>query len=244
VPAGLLTAGAAGVVLSALFGGGLLVAAGLPAHARRPTLVTAGVAAAIALALTAWFRDRDALAVVLALQGALTTGWGRWAAVPGRPVSAAWRLGALQLTVAAEIGAHEAGLRVLEAYTLPVAAGLLLGAGPALARGPSWPAWGPGLLAAAVPSGLLAVFAVGSTRPEAVLAVAAVAMVAAGAAGLRAPLMVGAGTAVAVTLGLAVEALLWPLAAALAVGAVLVAVGARSERSPLARFGARLAELR
>lgn len=244
VPAGLLTAGAAGVVLTALYGAGLLVAAGLPAKSRRPTLVTAGVAAAVALALTAWFRDRDALAVLLAVQGVLTTGWGGWSAVPVGPASAAWRLGALQLTVAIEIAAYDAGLRVLEAFTLPVAAGLLLGAGPGLVRGPSWPAWGPGLLVAAVPSALLAVFAAGDTRPVAVLAVAAVAMVAGGASGVRAPLMVGAGTAVAVALGLAVEALPWPLAGALAIGAALLAVGARRERFPLAGFSARLVELR
>jgi hypothetical protein len=66
---------------------------------------------------------------------------------------------------------------VLEAYTLPVAAGLLLGAGPGRVRGPSRPAWGPGLLVAAPPSALLAVFAAGDTRPVAVLAVVATAMV-------------------------------------------------------------------
>jgi hypothetical protein len=244
VPAGLLTAGAAAVVLTALFGSGLLVAAGLPANARRPTLVAAGAAAGVALALTAWFRDRDALAVVLALQGALTTGWGGWTAVPEAPASAAWRLGAVQLVVAAEIAAYDSGLRVLEAYTLPIAAGLLLGSGPALVRGPSWPAWGPGLLVAAVPSALLAVLAADRARPVVVLAVAAVAMVAAGAAGVRAPLMVGAGTAIAVALGLAVEALLWPLAGVLAVGAGLLVVGARREQLPLAWFSARLADLR
>jgi hypothetical protein len=244
VPAGLLTAGAAAVVLTALFGCALLLAADLPVRSRRPTLVAAGATAAIALGLTAWFRDRDALAGVLAAQGVLTTGWGGWTAVPDRPPSGAWRLGALQLTVAAEIAAHDAGLRVLEAYTLPAAAGLLLGAGPALVRGPSWPAWGPGLLVAAVPSGLLAVFHAGGTRPVAVLAAAAVAMVTAGATGLRAPLMIGAGTAVAVALGLAVEARLWPLAGVLGVGGVLLAVGARREQLPLAWFGARLAELR
>jgi hypothetical protein len=77
-----------------------------------------------------------------------------------------------------------------------------------------------------------------------VLAAAAVAMVGAGAAGVRAPLMVGAGTAVAVAVGLAVEALLWPLAGVLAIGAGLLVLGARREQLPLARFSARLADLR
>ena len=56
--------------------------------------------------------------------------------------------------------------------------------------------------------------------------------------------MVGAGTAVAVTLGLTVRAVPWPLATALAVGCVLLAVGMRRERRPVAGSGARLADLR
>jgi hypothetical protein len=133
---------------------------------------------------------------------------------------------------------------VLEAFSLPVAAGLLLGAGPRLVHGRSWPAWGPGLLVAAVPSGLLAVLAAGTARPVAVLVCAGAVMAASGLLGVRAPLLIGAGTAVAVALGLAVEALLWPLAAVLVVGAALLVVGARREEFPVAWFGTRLADLR
>jgi len=77
-----------------------------------------------------------------------------------------------------------------------------------------------------------------------VLAAAAVAMVAGGRAGVRAPLLVGAGTALAVALGLTARTLPWPVAAAVVVGVLLLAVGMLRERRPVAGFGARLADLR
>jgi hypothetical protein len=95
-----------------------------------------------------------------------------------------------------------------------------------------------------VPSTLLGAVTQGRTRPVVVLLAAAAAMLAGARSGLRAPLMVGAGTAVAVGLALSVTALPWPVTAALALGAVLLAVGARRERSPVAFFGYRLADLR
>jgi hypothetical protein len=133
---------------------------------------------------------------------------------------------------------------VLEAWTLPLAAGLLLAAGRGLVSGPSWPAFGPGLLAAAVPSAVAAVVEPGTARPVAVLVTAAVVVVVAPVAGVRAPLLVGAGTAVAVAIGLAAVALPWPLAAAVATGMALLAVGARRELLPVAGFGVSLAKLR
>jgi hypothetical protein len=246
VPADVVGAGTAAGLLSALYAAGLVTAAVLAGDARRPTVVAAAATAAAAVAVVALDRDLTALAVVLACQGAIALGWGVWTALadPGHPPSAAWRVGALQLTVAAEVAAFDSGVRTLEAFSLPIAAGLLLGAGPRLVRGRSWPAWGPALLVAAVPSGLLAVLTPGSARPVAVLAVAAGVMVAAGVTGVRAPLLIGAGTAVAVALGLAVEALLWPLAVVLAIGGALLVVGARSEEFPGAWFGTRLADLR
>jgi ABC-type transport system involved in cytochrome bd biosynthesis fused ATPase/permease subunit len=61
---------------------------------------------------------------------------------------------------------------------------------------------------------------------------------------VRAPLVVAAWTAVALALGLAVLALPLPVTGALVVGVVLLAVGARRERHPVAGFNARLAEMR
>jgi hypothetical protein len=83
-----------------------------------------------------------------------------------------------------------------------------------------------------------------TTRAVAVLVVAAAVLVAVARTGVRAPLMVGAGTALALGLGFTVRALPWPLAAALVVGAVLLVLGTRRERRPVAGFGRRLADLR
>lgn len=253
---GLLSAGTAAVLLASLYGLGLLVATTLADDARRPTVVTAGVTAVAALAVGALARDRGALAVLLLVQGAATAGWALWsdrrtagrtaAQPPGEEPapSGGWRLAALQVTLGLELMVYGSGARVLEAFTLPVAAGLLLASGPGLVRGASWPAWGPGLLVAAVPSGALAVLAPGATRPVVVLVVAAATMVVAAVSGVRAPLVIGAGTAVGVALGLAVAALLWPVAGVLLVGAGLLVVGARGEEFPVAFLGVRLADLR
>jgi hypothetical protein len=133
---------------------------------------------------------------------------------------------------------------VLEAWTLPAAAGLLLAAGPRLLHGPSWPAWGPGLVVASAPSTVAAVLQPGALRPVLVLAAAAAAMALGGRKAVRAPLVTGAVTAVTLAVGLAVAALPRPLASALVVGVVLLAVGARRELRPVAGFGARLSDLR
>ena len=61
---------------------------------------------------------------------------------------------------------------------------------------------------------------------------------------VRAPVLVGAGTALAVSAGLGVRQLPWPLASALLIGSALLAVGMLRERHPVAGFGARLADLR
>lgn len=98
-------------------------------------------------------------------------------------------------------------MHVLEVFTLPLT--------PRLLRGPSWPAWGPGPLVAAVPLAPF-VLAPGDARP----------------------------VVIAVAVGLAVGAQVWPLAGVLAVGAVLLGVGARREQLPAAFFGVRLADLR
>jgi hypothetical protein len=97
---------------------------------------------------------------------------------------------------------------------------------------------------AAVPSTAIAVITADGARATGVLLAAAAVMVAGARGGLRAPLLVGAGTALALTLGFTARALPWPLATALVVGGVLLAVGMRRERRPVAGFGTRLADLR
>jgi hypothetical protein len=241
-----VTAGFLGLLYAASLGVGLV----LDRQTRRTTVVTGAVCAGLAVVLLVVARDRGALAVQLAAQGLGTCAWGwhvwhtRDPLDGGREGSPAWRSGAAQLVVAAWTAAALADSSIPEAYTLPAALGLLLAAGPRLAEGPSWPTWGPGLLVAAVPSVVWAVVAPGSTRPVVVLLVAAAVMGAAAWRAVRAPLFVAAWTAVALALGLAVVALPLPVTGALVVGVVLLAVGARRERHPVAGFGARLAEMR
>ena len=130
--------------------GPLVTAAVLAGDARRPTVVAAAATAAAAVAVVALDRDLTALAVVLAGQGAIALGWGVWTALPdpGRPPSAAWRIGALQLTVAAEVAAFDSGRPdprgVLAAHRRRAAAGrrpaagarpFLAGLGPGAAGG-------------------------------------------------------------------------------------------------------------
>jgi hypothetical protein len=250
VASGLVGAGAAAVCLGVLYAASLGAGLVLDPQTRRATVVTGAVCAVLAVVLLVVARDRGALAVQLAAQGLVTCAWG-WHAwyTPdprnGAPeASPAWRAGAAQLVGAAWTAAALAGSSVVEAYTLPAALGLLLAAGPRLAAGPSWPAWGPGLLVAAVPSVGWAVVAPGSTRPVLVLLVAATVMGVAAWRAVRAPLVIAAWTAVALALGLAVLALPLPVSGALAVGVVLLAVGARRERHPVAGFNALLAEMR
>ena len=81
-------------------------------------------------------------------------------------------------------------------------------------------------------------------RPVPVLVVAVLVLLAGSRAGMRAPLTVGAATAVLLVLGLAVPALPWPLATALLGGAGLLAWGTLRESRPVAGFRLRLADLR
>jgi hypothetical protein len=197
------------------------------------------VCAAAAVALLLAEGDRPLLAGHLAVQGLLTL---VWAADTG--TRKAWRVGAAQLVLAGWIAAASAGLAALEWHTLPAAGGLLLAQSPRLLSGPSWPVWGPGLLVAAVPSAVLAVVVPDGDRAVWVLAGAAVAMVAGARTGVRAPLTIGAGVALALALGFTVRSLPGPVGAALVVGSLLVVLGMRRERRPVAGFGARLADLR
>jgi hypothetical protein len=247
---GLVSAGVAAVWLGLLYTASLGTGLALDRETRRATVVTGAVCAGLAVVLLVLARDRGVLAVQLAAQGLLSCAWGwhvwhtrepRDGEPEGTP---AWRAGAAQLVVAAWTTAALADWSLAEAYSLPAALGLLLAAGPRLADGPSWPAWGPGLVVAAVPSVVWAVVAPGSTRPVLVLLVAGAVMGVAAWRAVRAPLLVAAWTAVALALGLALVALPLPVAGALVVGVVLLAVGARRERNPVAGFGARVAEMR
>ena len=247
---GLVGVGVAAGFLGVLYAGSLGAGLVLDPETRRATVVTGAVCAGLAVLLLVIARDRGVLAVQLAAQGAVTCAWGWhvWHTPDprdgGPEGSPAWRAGAAQLVVAAWTAAALADLSIPEAYTLPAALGLLLAAGPRLGDGPSWPAWGPGLVVAAVPSVVWAIVAPGSTRPVLVLLAASAVMGAAAWRAVRAPLFVAAWTAVALALGLAVVALPLPVTGALVVGVVLLAVGARRERHPVAGFNARLAEMR
>ena len=246
LPHGLLTPVPAAAWLTVLYGVAMAVGSGLEPRTRHATARAAALCAlAAALILTAE-GEGTTLAVLLAVQGLSTLGWawrtGHGAADPELP--AAWRAGAAQLVVGAWIGAATADLTAVEWYSLTAAGGLLVAAGPHLGRGSSWRSWGAGLLVAAVPSTVLAVVQPHAGRAVGVLALAAVAMVLAGRTGVRAPLLVGAGAALTIALGLTARALPWPMGTALVIGGLLLAVGMLRERRPVAGFGARLADLR
>jgi hypothetical protein len=250
VPGGVLSPAGAAVALTVVYAGAMAAGAELDTTSRRATAIAAAVAAVAAVLLVLSRDEPLLLAAVLAVQGLCTLAWaGRTWATQRTTDDAelsrgAWRVGAAQLVPAAWITAAVADAGAVEWYSLPAAAGLLIAAGPGLLRGSSWAAWGPALVVAAVPSTVLAVVSTDAPRAVAVLVAAAAVMVAGARRGLRAPLEVGAATALALALGLTVRALPGPVATALVVGGVLLAVGARRERSPVAGFAVRLADLR
>ena len=256
LPDGLLDPAAAAVFLTTIYVGAMAVGSALDATSRHATAAAAAASAAAAVLVLVAEGSRPTLAAHLAVQGLATLGWAaqaQWRAGRRRAALAepdadvapgAWRIGATQLMIATWIVAAAAGAGAIEWYSLPAAAALLVGAGPRLVRGASWPAWGPGLLVAAVPSTLVAAATTAGPRPTVLLAAAAAAMVIGARTCVRAPVLVGAGTALALTVGLAVRQLPWPLATALVIGSALLAVGVLRERYPVAGFGVRLADLR
>jgi hypothetical protein len=250
VPDGVITAAAAAVALTVVYAAALTAGAELDTTSRRATAIAAAVCAIAAVLLVADRDEPGALATVLAVQGLCTLvwAWRTWATQRTEDDAGlsrgAWRVGAAQLVAAAWVAASAADLGAVEWYSLPAAAGLLLAAGPDLSRGSSWPSWGPGLLVAAVPSTVLAIASTDAARTVLVLLAAVAVLVAGARRGLRAPLMIGAGTALALALALTVRALPGPVATALVLGCVLLAVGARRERRPGAGASTRLADLR
>jgi len=248
LPDALLWPVAAAVLLTVLYAVAMTVGAGLDATSRSATARAAALCSLAAAMLLRVEDEGTTLAVLLAVQGVFTLSWAWRTHVPGEPLdstsSTAWRGGAVQLVAAGWFFAATAGLAAVEWYSLPAAVGLLVAAGPRLVDGPSWPAWGPGLLTAAVPSSVLAVTTSDGDRAVWVLLAAAAVLVAGARTGLRAPLTIGAGTVLFLGLGFTVRALPWPLATALVVGCALLALGTLRERRPVAGFGARLADLR
>ena len=258
LPADVLRPGIAAVLLAVVYTVAMETGAGLASDVRRPLARAAALTGLAAIVLAVVTRERAELLAVLLVQGLATLGW---AARTGRStgtdvvtadpddevaeeISTGWRIGAAQLTAAGWTASSLAGWHALEAWTLPLALGLLVAAGPRLLRGASWPAWGPGLVVAAVPSTVAAVLEPDGPRPVPVLVVAVLVLLAGGRAGVRAPLAMGAITAVLLVLGLAVPALPWPLTAALVVGIALLAWGTLRESRPVAGFRLRLADLR
>jgi hypothetical protein len=239
LPGRILVPAVAATLLTALYAVALVVGSALDPGSRIATARAAALAAVAALVLLATDGDRHVLAAHLAVQGVCTLAWARRTGT-----GVAWRVGAVQLVAAAWVSAAAGDLRHVEWYSLSAAVGLLVAAGGRLRSGPSWPTWGPALLVAVVPSAALAVLAPDAARAVGVLVVAAVALLFGTLAELRAPLLVGAATALWIAGGFAVRVLPWPLGTALVVGALLLALGMRGERRPVAGFGARLADLR
>jgi hypothetical protein len=249
---------AAALLLTAVYSAAMALGSGPTPDVRRPTSRAAGLPGAAAIALPAVAGDQRVLLLVLAVQALATLGWARRAgrvsdtdpatAEPQDPVateiSAGWRVGAAHVAVGGWVGVSLADLTFLEAWTYPLAVGLLVAAGPRLLRAPSWPSWGPGLLVALAPSTAWAVVEPDGSRALWALALAVLVLVGGGVAGMAAPLSVGAGAAVVLVLGLAVPALPWPLTAALVAGAGLLALGTLREWRPVAGFRLLLAELR
>jgi hypothetical protein len=198
----------------------------------------------------------------LAVGVALAVGGQRWlaasltAAVPPLALAAteARRRGYLLATAAAATAAtwawlFVAGVTLVEAYALPAA--IALAAGLAARRGPlrpgSWPAYGPGLALALLPSLAVAVDSHGLARPLLLSGGALVAVLAGARARLQAPLVLGAVTLVVLgaDAALPVAARLPRWATVGATGLLLLWLGATAERrlARLRRLGRQLADL-
>ncbi|RBY91337.1 SCO7613 C-terminal domain-containing membrane protein [Blastococcus sp. TF02A-30] len=255
VPAQWWPPSVAAALLTAVYAAALAVGAAFPADVRRGTTLTAALCSLATVALLVVDDQRPLLAVLLAAQSAATLSWA-WRTSPATApaddeadeqaavATVAWRIGAAQLVLAAWIGVAHAGWTAVEAWTVPLATGLVVAAGRRLVEGPSWRAWGPALLVLFVPTTAIAVVEPHAVRAVVVLLLAGPAMVLGAWRSRRAPLLVGASAALAVALGLAARALPWPIGVALVVGGLLLWWGAVRERDPVGGFGRRLADLR
>ncbi|WP_369138826.1 SCO7613 C-terminal domain-containing membrane protein [Modestobacter versicolor] len=222
---GSLASGWAGPLLLVLAVAALAVAS-LERHQRAevPLAVSAVVVGVVAVAHVG--RTTDLLAAgALAVLGAALVGYssrtGRRAARMG---------GCAALVVAVWLADWHVGVEVPEAWTLPLAAGLLLYSGRRLATAPSWSSWGPALGAAFGPSVLLALVQPALLRVLLVVAAATLTTTVAAGRSVRAPFLVGAASLVVVGVGRLVAVLPPPALVAFAVaGAALLAAGTRFE---------------
>ncbi len=236
-PAAALLAARDGAVLDARTTGMLLAvlaaaALGLATvrTGRAEELAAAGSAPAIGLAAALTGASAGAwgqVAVQLAVVGAAGLGY---AVVSRRTLVVSVALG--DLVLATWVALAGAAVLTVEAYSLPLACALLLAAAPRWVRGPSWVAWGPGLLVGFVPSVLLAVTGDDLVRTLLVVAAGSVAVVAGALTHRQAPFVVGA-----VGVGVTGVALIAPYAARVdswvplgIAGLALLVVGATYER--------------
>ncbi|MGY1744836.1 SCO7613 C-terminal domain-containing membrane protein [Blastococcus sp. SYSU D00695] len=186
------------------------------------------VAGALAVGTTAPAGALGPLAVQLAVVGVAAGGYGL--AVRSRVVQA---LAVAVLVAACWSAGAGAEVAVVEAYTLPAAAGLAVLAVAGLRAGAgSWSVEGPALAVALVPSALAAVADPAPLRWLVVVAAAALATAGGAVAHRQALFVLGAGSLVWVVLGrLAPYAPLLPRWITLGVvGVVLLVVGATYER--------------
>jgi hypothetical protein len=223
---GSLRPGAAGSLLLALTVLAL-AAAGLERHHRAevPLAVSAVVVGVVAVAHAGRNGDVLAGAGALAVLGAALFGYAvRTERAPARAG------GCTALVVAVWAAAGSAGVSVPEAYSLTLAAVLLLYSGHRLRRDESWSSWGPALVVAYGPSVFLALVEPGLSRMLLVVAAATLTTVAGTAWAVRAPFVVGAASLVTVAVGRLAAVLPTPGLFAVAIaGAVLLGVGAGYE---------------
>jgi hypothetical protein len=223
---------------------GALAAATLERHHRAevPLAWSAVVVGLVAVGHVGRTGHLPAPAAALAVLGAALVGY---AARADRPAARAG--GCTALAVAAWLAVGSAGIDVPEAYTLPLAAVLLLYSGRRLVTGPSWRSWGPALAVGYGPSVFLALLEPGLLRLLLVVVAATLTVTAATGWALQAPFLVGAAALVTVGVGRLVVVLPPPgLVAFVVAGAVLLGVGAsyESRRRQAREAVASLADMR
>jgi hypothetical protein len=204
-----------------------LAAAALERHHRAevPLAVSAVLVGLIAVGHVGRHGDLPALAAALAVLGVALFGYA--ARTDRRSARAG---GCAALVVAAWLAVGSAGGEVPEAYTVPMAAVLLLYSGRRLATAPSWPSWGPALIVCFGPSVFLTLVDPDLLRVLLVVVAATLTTTAATGWAVRAPFLVGAATLVTVGVGRLVAVLPAPgLIAFVVAGAVLLGVGAGYE---------------
>jgi hypothetical protein len=194
-------------------------------RAELPLAVSAVLVGLIAVGHIGRTGNAPGLAGALAVLGAALVGYaGRTDRVPARAG------GCAALVAAAWLGIGSADVRVPEAYTLPLAAVLLLYSGRRLATAPSWSSWGPALAAGYGPSVFLALLGPELLRVVLVVVAATLTTTVATGWAVRAPFLVGAASLVTVAVGRLVAMLPAPgLVAFTLAGAVLLGVGAGYE---------------